>query len=785
MKGMIMKRMYLCFLVSIALTVTVSAKVKLEPVPVTIDYKGAVTRNDTIIAYGTLGSMHIGIGEKWEQRSVFLKGNIEALFWEDNRMAAFNDFGDVAVSGDNGRTWDVKHRFDDSVLSVLAYSGGYLIRSINRIFTINNSFEVIKETQLYTKSGTYKSAPLYYRHSTVFFKDNFIVEADGANFLRYNKNLEFIDTISFSKLGLCTSFGSGHQLRTDSDYIYTLINSKIFRSNDLIHWDTIFTCKGNSNLYKSIDGQLLAVEINYKNQPFNLSAYRINDNDMDSILKLGDFESEYAAYPEITDMVMQGQNVYVFGINNNIILINKNDSSMKVISELTSFSKYYTTQNLKQFNNSTNFLMCNNLLYNNDNIIFTPLINYSNNTDYIKLNKINFYYFDDVEKTIYLGGTKGENATEGVYISDNYGESFKFNPTPSYYFSLTDPLYPFYKLAVYPLPVQKRENCFITSCYTIYSKTVFTKILTFDNYFNLISYFIDTTYAIDFVDSKDTNSFLVHCLNVKDNTYEIKYTTNKGQNWEMIKKYSEPDSMFFFNDLQIKGKRVLAMFIYNPTDSMYTVEALDVEKRAVNEIYKYKILSPDKFTSRINGICVENDTVYLAIDDTIFYTSDIYNRSKWQYYLLPNNGRIMRTFQKFGNRFWTSYMDKNFTRRTFAENNLFWLKIVNDSTVNVVDSETKSDETYLYIYPPKPTPSTNHVRTLIYFDPKIEFDLNKVGITDVTGAKIEGSENISLDRLSPYSGYLNWNCSRVGNGVYFIHIRHGNNARVVKVIVSR
>jgi len=499
---------------------------------------------------------------------------------------------------------------------------------------------------------------------------------------------------------------------------------------------------------------------------------------------LGKFESEYAADPEITDMLFLGEYLYVIGMNNTIMSIGINDSNLKIISMLSTSVSSHPLEIYDTQSDTMLYIKCAyNLCFSKNGLLFEPITKYYQNPQYSKVYKINFSYFDENLKKLYLGGLNSKGDVEGVFSTTDYGKSFEFKEVPLYYFNLSDPVPPFRKLSKYPLPVQKRENGFVTSCYTIYSKTIFTKILTFDTDFNTITRYLDTTYAIDFVDSKDTNSFLVHCLNVKDNTYEIKYTTNKGQNWEMIKKYNEPDSMFFFNDLQINGKRVLVMFLYNPKDSMYTVEALDVEKRAVNEIYKYKI-KPGIFTDMMNGVCVEQDTVYLAIDDTIFYTSDIYNRSKWQYYLLPDNGRIIRKFQKIGNRFWAAYMDDNYYK-IYRSYNAFWLKIVNDSTVNVVESETKSDETYLYVYPPKPTPATNNVRTLIYFDPKVEFVLDKVGVTDVTGTRIEGGGNISFERLSPYSGYLNWNCSQAANGVYFIHISHGNNARVAKVIISR
>ena len=52
-------------------------------------------------------------------------------------------------------------------------------------------------------------------------------------------------------------------------------------------------------------------------------------------------------------------------------------------------------------------------------------------------------------------------------------------------------------------------------------------------------------------------------------------------------------------------------------------------------------------------------------------------------------------------------------------------------------------------------------------------------------SKVCGSENIKIDKLSPYNGYLIWDCSTMIEGIYLIQIKHGNNSIILKTIVVK
>ncbi len=66
-----------------------------------------------------------------------------------------------------------------------------------------------------------------------------------------------------------------------------------------------------------------------------------------------------------------------------------------------------------------------------------------------------------------------------------------------------------------------------------------------------------------------------------------------------------------------------------------------------------------------------------------------------------------------------------------------------------------------------------------------EFDTDDISIYDVLGSIIPAESQLQLIRTGNETAILTWDYSEQDNGVYFIHIRHGNNSRIAKVIISR
>ncbi len=764
----------------------------IEKNQLTLDYyRGVVANGDTVIVYGSDGNIRISYdnADTWNQVKIFKRGYINKVFLESERIVAFSESEGIALSYDRAKTWTIAGKPVDSIFAAIQYPGGYFIRSGKKLITIGKDLNVINSYGLFTRMDYNTDYPPYdyrYAFSIEYFDGQFIVETDSAKLLVFDSELQLTDTVAFIKTGLSSKCISKRQIGADSGYFYYAVDSSLFRTKDFNTWENI--CKSKS-FFKIYDNKLYILNYYYdiKNytEPFKCELYLFIRKDSIQLINQPQTEERREIYALLTNFTVDSNRLFVTGAANFLTMNNINDSI------ITNYSYVSGIQwSIPDRIDDSTYLIVRGFagtyypyifLTKDDFMTITPRVNY----DSCSFNKapalLLFYikYYDEKEKKLYLGGSDSKGK-KGIFISRDFGKTFEYKPVPEMDVSPTafpDPFYP--KLKQFP-NLQALDDYFVTGSYTEFRDTAYSRIFFFDKNFNLLHKYYFKCFAVDYIHATDTNTFLIQCLNSNDNAFEVKYTSDKGTTWEIIKKYKVSDSLIWYRELEIKGKKIVFMSFFNQVDSVYNYEALDVEKREIRDIYKCHYIYDYENMNNGNAVCSYKDTVYFSVKDTLFYMTDIYNRNTWNYYLLPDKGVIRQCLQKFGDKFFCCYKDTNCSYW-----NNFWLKINTDSTVSVVEAETTSDGTYLYLYPPKPTPSTNHVRTLVYFDPKVEFDLSKVGVTDVTGARIEGGENISFEWLSPYSGYLNWNCSQAANGVYFIHIRHGNNARVAKVIVNR
>jgi hypothetical protein len=109
--------------------------------------------------------------------------------------------------------------------------------------------------------------------------------------------------------------------------------------------------------------------------------------------------------------------------------------------------------------------------------------------------------------------------------------------------------------------------------------------------------------------------------------------------------------------------------------------------------------------------------------------------------------------------------------------------MVGDPT-SVEDIEKIEEVNYLYTTPPYPNPTVSEVTAKFYWDSRIDIDNSEIGVFDITGNKVSGKENLTLEKLNEWSGNIKWNCVGQPNGTYLIKIQHGNNTKTVKVVVN-
>ena len=112
-----------------------------------------------------------------------------------------------------------------------------------------------------------------------------------------------------------------------------------------------------------------------------------------------------------------------------------------------------------------------------------------------------------------------------------------------------------------------------------------------------------------------------------------------------------------------------------------------------------------------------------------------------------------------------------------------FILLMNEKEVKKVEEQTSLRKLVEFSLP-YPQPASVRVRARVVWDGS--FDLREAidGVYDSMGRKVEGKERIRLDARSRTSGELEWECSGVPAGVYFILIRWQGGSETVPVVVE-
>ena len=776
---------YLIFLIAIS---NIAFSNNFELIPLVISFRGVEAKQDTIIAFGDYGSLLISNDNaaNWKQVKVFNRGTILSIDWNDIKMVAFNDAGDIAVSIDKGITWNTVTNIQDSILAVIKYPDGYFIRARNKLFAISNNFISNKEFYLYSKDlqGIDMYTKKNYINSLINFNNELIAETDSSTFIRFNYNLEPIDTLSLKKLGIFDStyqYLSGYNLATDSQYLYINVNG--INNSDSLKYstDTLYRAKDfksienfynlNNLQYKIIDGQFFT---------FNKNANYLIDTTKET-------SKDYNV--SLNDFTVVKNKEIVVGNNKIIEIIDLKDSNLNVVSEFANVSSFapekIADSSYLFFSGDYRYYLPYIYRTDNNGITFKPVVEHQ--YDSIYFNRYSNYtfifkYFDDKEKKIFFGETLFMMGSQ-VYLllSDDYCKSFIRKPIDGFYFQ-ANPSSGYYKNAnSLPNLQNNNENYIISDGFMKWQDTIYNGIATFDKDFKMINWLNTTFMVIDYVHSKDTNTFLIHCASTLDSTSEIKFTSNQGNNWETIKKYPISETCQYYKEIACNNQQLLALIHYNNEEQSYRLDVINLDNNQFDSIYKWKNYNNIQNWSNY-GVGIESDSgiVYITFQDTLFYTIDLFDRNKWHYQILPNNGRIIsRPFKKFGDKFFVCYLDDN----SPYNNSLWWLKLL--EPITKVDDFQILDVDYLYAFPPYPIPGYNHISFHLFWDLCDDIDNDEINVFNILGNKIAGREKFSINKASLYDGFLTWDCSDMSTGTYFIQIKKGNYSTTVKAIVFR
>ncbi len=803
------------YLVIVILSISILNKISLSKnidlTPINFDLKGIEYKDDTFIVFGNFGSALASYDnlKTWHQLKIFEYGNIVHLFIDESKMAAFREDGLINISTNSGQDWIYAANINDSIVYVINTSFAHYLRTKSKIIKLNDKFEILSEFPItFNPQWRYDSDnAMQSRNSIIFYKGNLIAMSDSSMLIKFDSELIPVDSLSFKKLGICTDCQSSYNLYLDSNYIYARVfdgiyNGSLYKIEDFKNVEKVFHFDKNYTMFDSISPYPWYFNI-INNKKISLNRFAKYENkiqsgpyyniyeviNLDSAVKIGEIDCSVLPYSSfgnyLNHFTIANNKIIVAGDNKFLSILNLEDSKTIKTSSLSNIS-IFSDLEPDVITESTYLYYMKNGIYktNDDGITFRQIKPDKNLKDFQSVNdyfNIKKKLFDVQSGMLYLFGYYSTPSSPYILVSDDFGNSFDSLKLDYFNFSSST------------TNIQWNDNNFIFGFGYYYNKTDYSIINTYSKDFKLISSFRDSSYRTEFVQSADTNSFLVLGSSTgMFSTTDLKFTTDKGMNWGIIKKYYfsidtlwDNDSLDYFivitsdllnyKEVKIHHKHYWVLLSYRRDDSIFSIDLLDIENKKLDSVYIRKIFSgQDNIYTAIDFLY---DTVLIAIDDTIFYADDLYDYSKWSKILLPDNGKILGKLKKFENKLFALYTDD------LHPVNLYWLRI-SDTTTNVVEKKNETID-YLYAYPPYPIPAKSEVFSTIYWDTGKDIDKARINVYNIYGEIVAVNSNITIEKQTNYKGTLIWDCSNLPNGIYLMHIKHSSASVLLKVMINR
>ncbi len=260
-------------------------------------------------------------------------------------------------------------------------------------------------------------------------------------------------------------------------------------------------------------------------------------------------------------------------------------------------------------------------------------------------------------------------------------------------------------------------------------------------------------------------------------------TFDFGKNWDTLYTFHSDESGLSFNFFY-KNYLLINKYI-NPQPGKF------IEKLLILNINNFSLDSIETYPFPMSFF-IYNDTIFGFLyrkPILYFFPSGIENLRNYDSIdfaqLLNYEGSYIDNITS-GNGFGICHILKYVGSLLFS--NYFELnlaKIVNEKPKYLpVESKKNNDFVGLYYTPPYPIPASNIVRTKIYCSEVSNLLQAIDGVYDSMGRKVEGKERIRVTLRDKGYGELEWECSGMPAGVYFILLRWAGGSESVPVVVE-
>ncbi|MCX6147108.1 MAG: hypothetical protein NTW25_07630 [Candidatus Kapabacteria bacterium] len=795
-----MKKLVLAFLILTSVAIS-SQNLPFKMERLNTDFKGVIYFNNTIFAYGDYGVILStkDFGKNWKQNDIDEDSDIKNIIEINGRLIGIA--GSNIIEYDNIRDVWNKYFIKDSIMyKDIAYANSQIfLISDNKIKSFDLNFNLIIEDFIKDNS----------KFKAIETKDNELnILTTNLKLIKYDTQNNFIkDSINLnSKINFISTDNLEFKI-IDNDYYLGLISGLHKSIDGGFNWNKIDTIYNtfevkNKIIYEisSLNNLKTPSEINFNKFEQNVKK-NINQNYKNKDSTRLVFSYDFKGF-----IFISNDTIVSVGADKLIAMSIDGGKDWEVISYFNTYYAQHGNQ-LHIVNDSLIFALNRNFCINkstNGGLTWLPqYFKYRNSSDY-KIFNANYNnnwgenntYFDNKGNGICV-------LTSRDYIqgqdSINFMRTFDFGNTYEYGYNkgldIGDGLIGanFVKFDSNLILLSSDYNRFAPS----YQNTNYIRLSKFDNKLNFIENIkINYQKILKIISDESQNSFFL----IKDSTgINLCEYTSGIDTFRIL--YSK---LNFLENQQIKRIRLLnnnkRKYLLYFTDSTSGGEVFDVQsgkfiitkRTVIDTLFFYNLDTKETIVSYVttdtnshlrNSIYGESffkidDSCFLSTSDGIIFNDNIFIDCKnWEEINVS-------TYSFWGILKGNKYIfcvnsNKDFSERKYG--GVFRLSFLESKS----SIETIEDQTYFYSYPPYPLPARNELKSLIYWDMSYNIDDSDIGVYDIYGNKIANREKISINKLNSYSGYLSWDCTGVGTGVYIIQIKHGTNTHNIRAMVVR
>ena len=815
--------------------------ISLELKPLRVNFWDAVATKNKIIVYGSLGQLLVSsdYGHTWEQQNVGDCSNIRKMININDTLWGILENCSIIKSTDFGSSWErIQLPINDTLLNFLIVDNKFVLRGVSSLYILDRNLQIISSYQndtlkIIPSGSNYDELAVPFHslgYSTLLRLGNKIIfptpEYASSGFGYYdlsqkkfffinleniiNKNDPILDFYPYDLFYI-----NGEPILRITSNLYkvdtSLTSFKYFFKDTLFanFFDTTWVKKGNrfwrldwnsyfvwnNKLFVMQDADSLVHDSTFYGYLWDgkRALKYLDESPTDTFETFGEtFKNVYLAslpygydwYNPILGRyfskpsILFDDSIFVF-----LLRLNFYSTRALLISDsyfkkwkLISFLKGYPIQ---IFNDSIYFFYWNyaqNYKSHRSEIFITydagetfqPLIRYNPNVDSLPnslqgFKEVYIFQTDTNGKGFILGNCP--DAGLSLIRTNDFWKTF-YSPKTSYSFPSSFQSSNF---------VRNDSNYFFVLSET--SRTYWE--LWYHSWFYLLdtSFInanrvrVDSFLAVQYI-LPYANGHILFCI-VNDsvqplrNYFEIRKTSDFGKSfdvlyrtnadWSIVQFYEHnKDSIFFTTEFPNK------LYLYLPL----TNELKLLWEAEEGDFRPLLMVISDRFYLVGRGLFLENTD-----------RSDLtqWREGEWDYGKPNFESVIFR-----GNVAIAGLSD---SLRPFNYYKIT-LKKQEPSVVKEPTVEKRYYTTHFWASDPYPQPAKVRVKARVAWDGS--FDLREAidGVYDTMGRKVEGKEQIRVDARSTTSGELEWECSGIPAGIYFILIRWSGGSETVTVVVE-